>query len=404
MTLEEILAGESKNVEFKEDLPKKSIKYMKSVVAFANGIGGKIIFGIADNPIKVVGIERDNVFATMDAIANAISDSCSPAIVPDISLQTVENKTVIVVEIAAGTQRPYCVKSLGREEGTYIRVAGTSRPADDMMIRELLFEGSGRCYDKTVDLERKVSSVEIDALCRALKETAVNNTLDEAEKLSVKDVTTRQLLSWGVLVERNGELLPTHAFSILTGEANNVIQCGVFKGTTKAVFVDRREFGGPIQDQIEQAYQFVLRNIHLGASFHGVYRQDEYELPTDAIRELIINAVVHRSYLDHGNIQVAVYDDRLEVTSPGKLPIGQTLERMRVGYSKIRNEALAHAFAYMRLIEQWGSGIPRIIGKVEAAGLRTPTFEGGDTDLRICIYRNSRQNARIKMRESKCAN
>ena len=86
-------------------------------------------------------------------------------------------------------------------------------------------------------------------------------------------------------------------------------------------------------------------------------------------------------------IQVAVYDNRLEITSPGKLPMGQTLERMKEGYSKIRNEALAHAFSYMNLIEHWGSGIPRIIGKVKAAGLREPEFIGGEVDLRINIYR-----------------
>jgi len=130
-----------------------------------------------------------------------------------------------------------------------------------------------------------------------------------------------------------------------------------------------------------------LRNIHLGATIVGIYRQDIYEIPPDAIRELIINAMVHRSYLDHGTIQVALYDDRLEITSPGKLPMGQTIERMKEGYSKIRNEALAYAFSYMNLIEHWGSGIPRIIDKVKAAGLREPEFIGGEVDLRINIYR-----------------
>ena len=178
-------------------------------------------------------------------------------------------------------------------------------------------------------------------------------------------------------------------FAILTGNGglHAATQCGVFKGTTKAVFVDRREYTGPLWEQIDEAFQFVLRNIHLGATIVGVYRQDIYEIPTDAIRELIINAMVHRSYLDHGTIQVAVYDNRLEITSPGKLPMGQTLERMKEGYSKIRNEALAHAFSYMNLIEHWGSGIPRIIEKVKAAGLREPEFIGGEVDLRINIYR-----------------
>ena len=105
MTIEEILAGESKNVEFKENLLEKSIKYMKSVVAFANGIGGKIIFGIADKTGDVIGFDKEDVFQKMDDIANAVSDSCEPAIIPDITLQTVDGKTIIVVEISEGRQR-----------------------------------------------------------------------------------------------------------------------------------------------------------------------------------------------------------------------------------------------------------------------------------------------------------
>ena len=142
-----------------------------------------------------------------------------------------------------------------------------------------------------------------------------------------------------------------------------------------------------VKESVPMAMAKNLRNIHLGATIVGIYRQDVYEIPPDAIRELIINAMVHRSYLDHGTIQVAVYDNRLEIISPGKLPMGQTMERMKEGYSKIRNEALAHAFAYMNLIEHWGSGIPRIIDKVKSAGLREPEFIGGEVDLRINIYR-----------------
>ena len=218
----------------------------------------------------------------------------------------------------------------------------------------------------------------------------MKNAHNEEQKASIKDVGRQQLRSWGVLIERDGKDYPSNAFAILTGNGGLHVttQCGVFKGTTKAVFVDRREYPGPLWEQIDEAFQFVLRNIHLGATIVGIYRQDVYEIPPDAIRELIINAVVHRSYLDHGTIQVAVYDNRLEITSPGKLPMGQTVERMKEGYSKIRNEALAHAFSYMNLIEHWGSGIPRIIGKVKKAGLREPEFIGGEVDLRINIYRD----------------
>ena len=169
MTIEEILAGESKNVEFKENLPEKSIKYMKSVVAFANGTGGKIIFGIADQTREVVGFDKEDVFKKMDAIANAVSDSCEPAIIPDISLQTIDGKTVIVAEIPEGRQRPYYIKALGRDGVVYVRIAGSTRLANEYMVKELLFEGSNLYYfttvSKSVPLFRRVSPshfIEID--------------------------------------------------------------------------------------------------------------------------------------------------------------------------------------------------------------------------------------------------
>ena len=391
MILDKILSGESLNVEFKERIPDKSIRYMKTVVAFANGSGGKLIFGVEDGTRKIIGVETEQVFRDMDSIANAISDSCAPEIIPDISLQSAEGKTLIVVEVPEGRHRPYYVKSLGRDEGVYVRVSGTTRPADDFMIRELTIEGSCQHYDQMLCHGLQVTQSDIEKLCRDLKEEAIRNARTPEEKASVREVTLRQLLSWGVVTETGGDIYPTNAYAILTGSdmVPAAIQCGVFKGTTKAVFLDRREYSGPVYEQIEQAFQFVLRNIHLGAEFDGLYRRDVYEIPPEVIRELIINAAVHRSYLDHNNIQVAIYDDRLEVTSPGKLPMGQNLRRMKEGYSRIRNEALAYAFAYMHLIEQWGSGIPRMFRRLQESGLQEPEFIGGDVDLRINIYRKA---------------
>ncbi len=389
MTIEEVLQGESRNMELKAIRPNKSIQYMKSVVAFANGTGGKIVFGVEDKTKKLLGVPEDMVFQEMDAIANAISDSCEPVILPDIYLQTIEDKTVIVVEVSGGRQRPYYIKSMGRDHGTYVRIGGTSRQADENMILELLFEGNNRHFDQTVCISQSLTEQEIESLCREMKAVAIKNAMSEEQKAVVKDITLQQLLSWGVLTESDGELKPTNAYEILTGRNGAAIQCGVFKGKTKAVFVDRRQYEGPVWNQIEEAYSFVLRNIHLGARFSGVYRQDIYEIPPKAIRELIINAVVHRSYIEHGNIQVAVYDDRLEVFSPGKLAMGQTLERMKQGRSIIRNEALAHAFAYMNLSEHWGSGILRIFQEVDDMGLKEPEFEDGDTYVCVNIYRKS---------------
>ena len=281
-----------------------------------------------------------------------------------------------------------------------MRVAGTTRPADEAMVKELLFEGNNRFFDKTVCLGLQASEADIDSLCQQMKQVALRNCRSDEEKALVKDVTAKQLLSWGVLVEYEGKIAPTNAYAILTGAdvLHCTFQCAVFKDNERIVFVDRREFTGPVQDIIEDAYQFVLRNIHLGAVIEGLYRQDVYEIPPAAIRELIINAAVHRSYLDNGNIQVAIFDNRLEITSPGKLPIGQTIAKMREGYSKVRNEALAMAFSYMHLIERWGTGMPRIAKMIKEAGLGELEILGGETELRFNIYRKqvAGQSAEMK--------
>lgn len=389
MKLEEIFVGESKNLEFKESLPVKSSKYIKTIVAFANGQGGKLIIGVEDDTKKIVGIDKNEAFKIMDAIANAISDSCKPAIIPDIYMQTVNETTVIIVDIEAGRQRPYYLAAEGLQHGVYVRVAGTTRPADESMVKELLFEGNNRFFDKTVCLGLRVSEADIEKLCFDMKQVALRNCRSDEERALVKDVTPKQLLSWGILTEYEGKLVPTNAYAILTGAdiLHCTFQCAVFKDNERVIFVDRREFIGAVQDIIEDAYQFVLRNIHLGAVIEGLYRQDVYEIPPAAIRELIINAAVHRSYLDNGNIQVAIFDNRLEITSPGKLPLGQTIEKMREGYSKVRNEALAMAFSYMHLIERWGTGMLRIAKMIRKASLGELEILGGETELRFNIYR-----------------
>lgn len=276
MAEESLFSGESKNIEYKVAVPKKSEKYMKTVVAFANGNGGKIVFGIDDNTLEIVGMDEDNIFKTMDAITNAISDSCEPRIRPDVTLQTVNNKTVIVVEIFPGAMRPYYIKSEGMTEGTYMRVSGTTRPVEGYMLKELILEGQNRYFDSETCKDLKITDEDIQNLC----EDAANYTVRS------------------------------------------------FKGKDRAYFVDRREFDGPIQNQVDMAYQYVLEKINMGMQIHGIYRQDVYELPTDSVRELIANAVAHRSYLESGNIQVAIFDDRLEVTSPGMLLNNVSIKKM----------------------------------------------------------------------------
>ncbi len=384
-----LFSGESVNVEYKVAVPKDSAKYMKTVVAYANGRGGKIIFGVDDKTLEVVGMDTDSIFQTIDAITNAISDSCEPTILPDITLQTVEDKTVLVVEIFPGKMRPYYIKSKGMVSGTYVRSAGTTRPVADYMLKELILEGQNRYYDCEICEGLTITPEDIERLCAEMKATAIRNTLTEGEKLKVKDVTQNVLISWGVLAEKDGAIVPTNAYALLTGHARfqPVIQCAVFKGKDRAYFVDRREFEGSIQDQMEAAFQYVLEKINRGMRIQGMYRQDRYELPVDSVREIIANSVAHRSYLEPGNIQVALFDDRLEVTSPGMLLNGVSIKKMKEGYSKPRNRAIASAFSYMKIIEKWGSGIPRILRECSEYGLPEPEFIDFDGDFRVNMYR-----------------
>lgn len=288
-----LFSGESGNVEYKVTVPDKSEKYMKTVVAFANGDGGRIVFGIDDKTRKIVGMDSENIFQTMDAITNAISDSCEPRIRPEVTLQTIEDKTIIVVEILPGAMSPYYIKSKGITEGTYVRVSGTTRPVEGYMLKELILEGQNRYYDSEPCNGMSATDAEIEKLCRSMKEIALKNTLQDSEKVKIKDITKNTLISWGILAEENGKTVPTNAYALLTGtmRMQPVIQCGVFKGTDRAYFVDRREFTGSVQEQVDALFQYVLEKINLGMKIQGIYRQDVYELPADSVRELIANAV-----------------------------------------------------------------------------------------------------------------
>lgn len=385
MARDTLFSGESKNIEYKITLPDKSEKYMKTIVAFANTQGGKLIVGIDDKTHEIVGVANEILFQLMDGIANAISDSCMPQIIPDIEPQTIDGKTVIIVSVEAGKNRPYYLKSKGKENGTYIRVAGTSRQAFPEKIRELEMEGARISWDELTCVGYPVSKEATEKLCSNIE------NFREKVGMTERSVKKEQLISWKILKQSEGQLLATNAYALLTSDyfPFSKTQCAVFKGTDRAVFLDKREFTGPIYTQIEEAVDFVLRNIRLGATIDGLVRKEKYELPPEAIREMIINAHCHRNLLDESCIQVAVYDDRLEVTSPGGLYNGLTYEEVMNGHSKIRNKAIANIFSQMGLVEAWGSGIKRIFNAAKEYDLPEPQFQEFDNMFRVELFRNN---------------
>jgi len=307
----------------------------------------------------------------------------------DIIASAIEHKCIVIVEIYPGPNRPYYIKSLGKEEGTYIRVAGTTRKADPVRIKELEMQGTRLSYDEMVCVGHEVTDEAVKKLCADIRKFMLAHADSDEAKKTVNDVTQTNLENWGIVKRQAGAVMATNAFVLLTSDKFRFarIQCARFKGTERVVFIDKREFAGPLYEQIEEAYQFVLKHINLGAEINGLIRKDVYELPVGSIRESIVNSVTHRNYMENSSIQVAVYDDRVEVTSPGMLYGDLDIDSIKKGKSKIRNKGIAEVFNRMKIIEEWGTGINRIISGCKEYDLREPEFmEIGDS-FRVNIFR-----------------
>ena len=397
--VEELLAGESQTAEYKVERPASAKSYIKTVVAFANARGGTLVFGVDDKTREVLGVPDEKVFQDADAIANAIADSVEPPVLPEITVKSVQGKSLILVEVPVGRRCPYYVKSEGLEAGVYVRMGSTTRHADLEWSRMLSQECAQGGYDRLPRRGFAVTGDEIDALCERMYEVAVSRASEE-RRAAIRRVTKAQLLSWGLLYERNGEILPTNAFLILTGNPEVVrpLQCAVFKDDSRMVFLDRRDIAGDLMAQIDGAYLYALEKMNMGADLGGVVRKDVYEIPGWSVREIITNAVLHRSYIERSSTQVALYADRLEVSSPGGIVRGFTLERALSGESRPRNEALAQAFLYMGLIESWGSGIPRVRRELVEAGLREPEFLDIDGLMRVNLWRPTTDQFAARLR------
>jgi len=350
MTLfDEIQSGESRTLEFKTELPKDSEKWIKTVVAFANGAGGKIVIGVNDNR-EIVGIPKDtDIFDLKDAIADTISQMCEPLIMFDIAAETIDAAQLVVLRVFPCIATPYYIKKQGRKNGTYIRLGATTRPADWTALEELHFRGKRIFYDGLANPEIQITDEDINYLCKDFSER------------SGRKITIQDLINFRLLVGEDHKTA-TNACAILLGKHDftSRIQCARFKGTDRTYFIDKKEFEGPLCSQIDGAYNFVLTHINMALEISGIVHKEIYEIPVAAIRELIINAAVHRNYQMTSSIQVAVYDDRVEITSPGTWYGTLTIEEALNGHSALRNPVIARTLEKIGVIEGWGSGLRRI--------------------------------------------
>lgn len=346
---------ESRRLEFKERFPEGE-KLARTAVAFANGAGGKIVFGVKDTPREIIGIPEERLFSMEERIAGSIFDQCTPAISPEIYIQSVDGKTLLVVEIFPGSHKPYHLKKYGKQNGTYIRIGSTNRKASLETIESLERQRQRVSFDSLPVYDCSEKTVTLDSFKKDYK-TKTGKALNKT-----------QLQNLGLLSHDRDQNHPTHAALLLSDSPARKryfpyakIECARFKGTEKRVFLDQSTIEGPVHACVEPCIAFIKKNIALGSTIGEIYRQDRWEYPLEAIREALINAIIHRDYaLTGSDIKVAIYDDMLEITSPGPLPDSLPIEELGTGRSEIRNRVLAPIFKDLKLIEAWGSGIQKI--------------------------------------------
>jgi ATP-dependent DNA helicase RecG len=372
--------GEGKTIEFKETLPSKN-QIAKTVVAFSNTAGGKIILGIEDKSRTVKGISDDQVMSWPDLISNVIYDQCYPNIIPEISIIPFEEKNLLMIEIFPGALKPYYLKKKGRSKGVYIRVGASNRMADDDMIQELERQRMNISYDEQLLHQYTPQDLNQSKLTSDFKQLT-GKILAFSDFLNLKLIKKEQQdhpTIGGMLIAPQKEL-PEFEYAC--------IKAARFKGNDMDEIIDHKEFRGALYDQVNMTMNFARQYIAKNGKIIELQRIDQYEIPLPAIREALINAVVHRDYSIKGSdIKFAIFDDRIEITSPGALPKSIEINDIIAGRSEIRNIVIARFFKEINYIEQWGTGIQKMMRQCEAAGLRSPHLIESGLFFKIIFFK-----------------
>lgn len=375
MIMELIQTGESKVVEFKSEIP-LGAQLSQTICAFANRAGGYLVIGIKDSG-EVIGLSSETVSDYLEKIPNIIHDSVFPMIIPEIYTTIVSGKIVLVIQVYPGNNVPYYLKSKGKMEGTYVRVGRTNKRADLEMIKELERQKLNRSFDQ--DIFEMLNSDDEDMLISVL-EHALSTSITKEKLINMK------------LIERIGEAeYFTNAGAIILGSMSNAsVKCARFQGESIIDFMDRKVFTGDVFTVIKDVMLFFGNHLMHSAMIkgYGLQRREALEIPEEVLREGLVNAIMHRDYAIEGaDIKVAIFDSKIEITSPGGLPKSLTIDDIYSGRSEIRNRALANLLLKAGYVEQWGSGIPRIMEMCREAGLREPEIEEKGLFVVLRIYR-----------------
>lgn len=330
---------ETESIELKA-IVQESIK--KEIIAFANCDGGTVYIGVADDG-TVLGVENADESALQ--ISNMLRDAVKPDITMFVHYETINcsGKAIVAVKVQRGTNRPYYVAKKGlRSEGVYVRQGYSSVPATDAAIRQMIKETDGDSFEDMRSLNQMLTF-----------ETTKKEFKIRKVAFGQPQIQTLKMIS--------SDGLYTNLGLLLSEQCPFTIKAAVFEGTNQNVFKDRREFCGSIMQQMNEVYNYIDLYNKTHSTFHKLLRIDARDYPEVALREALMNTLVHRDYSFRAATLISIYDDRIEFVSVGGLISGLELDDVLVGVSVCRNPHLANIFYRLQLIEAYGTGMKKIL-------------------------------------------
>lgn len=364
------------DLEFKEAYV-SDIK--KEIIAFANTEGGVLYIGIQKDG-TVVGV--DNVDDVMLQVASSLKDSIKPDIMPFVQIRTVQkdDKDIVEVTVEVGASRPYYIYEKGlKPSGVYVRKGSSSQPLSEEGIRQMIVESSGKSYES----------------CRSMnQELSFHTLIDEMTKRGI-ELGAAQMRTLRLVTDDN---LYTNLALLLSDQCEHSFKVAIYQGKDKTVFRDRKEFSGSLLKQLSDVFDLIDFYNKTKASFKGLERIDKRDYPMEAVREALLNCIVHRDYSFSGSTLINLYDDRIEFVSLGGLVPGISLEAIFMGVSQTRNPNLAALFYRMKLIESYGTGISKIQEMYDME-FNQPRFETAMGVFRV-VLPNCNEQTMMEVRET----
>jgi predicted HTH transcriptional regulator len=358
---------ESIKLEFKQAFPKNATNVLKTIVAFANGTGGEMIIGVTDDR-KIIGVEDPLLIE--EKLANMVHDSIYPLLSPFISTLCVDDKVVLIVQILPGTQKPYYIKYLGLEKGVFIRIGSTNRHAKTEIVELLQQESIGISYDFKMDSSKNINCLDQKSLDIFFKRMGHSKYTNEA------------LTKWHILKKNNGDFFPSVMGIILFGKQEMImdydfagIRLTKYNGTGLSNISETKEYTLPISMKIEKICKDISYFLQKESYLDGAKRIERTIIPEFAIREAVVNAIAHRDYRIKGSsIKINVFDDRMEVISPGILPGNLDISDVGTGLSECRNRSIVRILRRLEVMEELGTGVARIFVLFQEKKLKKPSL------------------------------